>query len=150
LFRLAIGEQRAWSGSISCKFANVSIEPFRTTSDFVAGIDALVVPKSDDRALEQVVLAVRDNKSVVAPDDGAVAEVLGFGRHGVLFSAGNPYDLARSINRLTASWKREPFDFKGGDSIIDRTTPSEVARTFGRFYRKLDDLNPAMSKAVAS
>jgi DNA-binding transcriptional LysR family regulator len=116
----------------------------------VDAVDALIVPENDDRVVEQVVLAVRDNKAVIAPDNGAVAEVLGFGRHGVLFSAGNPYDLARSINHLTASWKRQPFDFRGGDSIINRTTPQEVARTFARAYRRLGDLSSAMSKAVAS
>ncbi len=150
LFRLLIGEQRERSASPARRPANVSFGHFRAIADFVAAVDALIVPESDDRALEQVVLAVRDNKAVIAPDDGVMAEALGFGRHGVLFNAGNPYDLARSIDHLTATWNRQPFDFNGGRALINRTSPKEVARTFARAYQRLDHFDQVTSKAVAS
>jgi hypothetical protein len=149
LFRLVIGEGRDGSPSSSRQFENVVFERFDTASDFVDSVDVLIAPESDDRAIEQVVLARRDHKTVIAPDGGAIAEFLRFGRNGVLFSAGNPYDLARSINNVTASGMRQPFNFKGGDSIIHLAAPREVARIFARAYRKLENTSPAISKIVA-
>jgi hypothetical protein len=147
LFRLLIGERSEWP-AFSVRHANIVSKPFDAASDFIDALDVLIVPESDDRAVEQVAIALRNNKMVIAPDAGTITEILRFGRNGVLFKAENSYDLARSINNVTASWKKPPFNFEAGESAILPTSPSEVARTFARMYRKLSDRNLALNGSV--
>jgi len=137
LFRVLIA-QTADSAAFSSRFlANISFQHLRESRNFVRCVNVLIVPKSDDRAIEDVVMALRQNKIVIAPDGGTISELLQFGRSGVLFKAGDAYALARAINNVTACWNRPPFDFRGGESVVDQVSPQQVARTFARAYQKL-------------
>jgi hypothetical protein len=130
--------------------ANVSFRRVAEVSDFVQSIDVLIVPQSDDRAMEGVLLALRSKKIVIAPDGGTISEALQFGRHGVLFRAGSACHLAMAINEVTESWKRPPFGFEGVDAVFELTSPDEVARIFARAYRKLEDLTtPELKNMMA-
>lgn len=146
LFRLLIGGRVEASTSGSHQFANISFHRIDQARSFVRSVDALIVPESDDRVIEDVVLALRDDKVVVAPEGGTISELLQFGRNGVLFRAGAPYDLAMAINNVTDAWTRPPFDFKGAESVISLTSPREVARTFARAYRRLEDPETAAAR----
>lgn len=150
LFRLVIGGRAEALASNSHQVANVSFQPIDGPGDFVRSIDVLIVPQSDDRAVEEVVMALRYNKIVVAPDGGSISELLQFGRGGVLFRADSPYDLAMAINNVTGLRARPPFDFTGASSAIDLTAPPQVARIFARAYRKLAyHATPAVRRIVA-
>ena len=150
LFRLLIARQDGSPVAGVHAPANVSFRRVGEVSDFVQSIDVLIVPQSDDRAMEGVLLALRSKKIVIAPDGGTISEALQFGRHGVLFRAGSAYHLAMAINEVTESWKRPPFGFKGVDAVFELTSPDKVARIFARAYRKLGELTtPELKNMVA-
>jgi hypothetical protein len=137
LFRVVIFQRSVSAAANSLHDRNVAFLTADSVDDFIQAIDLLVVPRSDDRAMEAVLLALRSNKIVIAPDGGTVAEALQFGRHGVLFNAGSAFDLAMAIDKTTGAWSKPPFDFAGTESVIGSARPQEVARVFSQAYRKL-------------
>lgn len=104
---------------------------------FVRDIDVLVVPCADDRAGVAVLAALAARKSVVVPDTGALAELVDYGRRGVLFSADSAYHLAMAINVMTEAWTNRPFSFEGVEEAIDRAAPEAVARVFTDAWRRV-------------
>jgi hypothetical protein len=105
-------------------------------ADFIRGIDVLLVPEAHDRALATIAAALVARRIVIAPDTGAAVELVEYGRHGVLYAAGSAYHFAMAINVMTQSWSNLPITFEGIDAAIPRTAPEQVARAFGRAFRK--------------
>ena len=137
LFRVLVFQRSVSAAAKSPHDRNVAFLTADSVGDLIQAIDVLIVPRNDDRAMEAVLLALRSNKIVIAPDGGTVAEALQFGRHGVLFNAGSAFDLAMAIDKTTGALSGPPFDFAGTDSVIGSARPQEVARVFARAYRKL-------------
>ncbi|MFD2183550.1 glycosyltransferase [Rhodoplanes azumiensis] len=104
---------------------------------FVRDIDVLVVPCPDDRASAAVLAALAARKSVVVPDTGTLAELVDYGRRGVLFPADSAYHLAMAVNVMTEAWTNRPFSFEGIEEAIDRAAPEAVARVFVDAFRRL-------------
>jgi hypothetical protein len=116
---------------------NVSVVPPGDLRDFVNSIDALILPYDADHLAESLVTALRAGRTVIVPDGGLASELIGFGRHGVMFAAGSAYDLALKINIMTRSQDDRPFDFQGGRELTARCASAEVARAFAATYRSL-------------
>lgn len=104
---------------------------------FLRDVDVLIVPRADDRALAAVVAALAARRSVVVPDTGAAAELVGYGRRGLLYAAGSAYELAMALNVMAEAWTNRPFSFEGVDEAIARTAPEAVAAVFAAAWRRL-------------
>lgn len=105
-------------------------------ADFIRGIDVLLVPEAHDRTLPTIAAALVARRIVIAPDTGSAIELIDYGRHGVLYAAGSAYHFAMAINVMTQSWRNRVISFEGIDAAIPRTAPEQVARAFGRAFRK--------------
>lgn len=104
---------------------------------FLHDVDVLVAPRADDSASAAVLAALASRKSVIVPDTGALAELVDYGRRGVLFPADSAYHLAMAINVMTEAWTNRPFSFEGVEEAIDRAAPDAVARVFADAWRRL-------------
>lgn len=105
-------------------------------ADFMRGIDVLLVPEPHDRALPTIANALVARRIVIAPDTGASIELIDYGRRGVLYAAGSAYHFAMAINVMAQSWSNLPITFEGTDAAIAGTAPEQVARIFGKAFRK--------------
>jgi hypothetical protein len=103
--------------------------------DFLASVDALILPHDADHLLAILMLALRDGKNVIVPDGGAACELTGAGRHGVLFTPGSAYDLALKINLLTHLSADPPFQFRAGEEAARKCAPGEIAKAFAAAFR---------------
>lgn len=104
---------------------------------FLRALDVLVVPSADDRAAAVVLAALAARRSVVVPDTGALAEIVDYGRRGLLYTAGSAYHLAMAMTVMAQSWTNRPFSFDGVAEAIDRAAPDAVARVFAQAWRRL-------------
>jgi hypothetical protein len=106
-------------------------------AEFVRGVDVLVAPEAQDRALQTIVAALAARKAAIVPDAGAATELVEYGRHGVLYVPGSAYHLAMAINLMAQSWSNRPFSFEGVEAAIARTSVTAVAAAFAAAYRRL-------------
>lgn len=106
-------------------------------TDFMRGIDVLLVPDAHDRALPTIATALVTRRIVVAPDTGAAIELIDYGRRGILFAAGSAYHFATAINVIAQSWSNRPITFEGAEAAIADTTPEQVAQVFSKAFRKV-------------
>ncbi len=135
-FRVAIAPARLRALAPTAP-AGVSFVDAETVAAFEREIDVLVLPYGEDRMTESVVAALRAGKIVIVPEGGAAAELIEYGRHGVLYAAGSAYHLAMAINVMAQSWRNRPFDFEGVEQMIAGLAPEAVARGFASAYRRL-------------
>ena len=106
-------------------------------NEFLATIDVLVVPAYDDAAAPAVIAALRAGKSVIVPDCGGAAELIEYGRHGVMFAAGSVYHLANAMNLIGESWQDKPVLLAAGGPAIAKTHPTIVAQGFAAALQRL-------------
>jgi glycosyltransferase involved in cell wall biosynthesis len=104
--------------------------------DFVAAIDVLAVPVYDDAVAGALMAALRSGKSVIVPDRGGGAELIEYGRHGLMFGAGSAYHLAGAINLISQGWSEKPVLFATGGPAVARTQPSAVAASFATVWER--------------
>jgi hypothetical protein len=105
--------------------------------EFLATLDVLVVPAYRDAAAPALIAALRAGKSVIVPDCGGAAELIEYGRHGVMFAAGSAYHLANAINLIGQSWQETPVLLAEGGPAIARTHPTIVAQGFAEALQRL-------------
>lgn len=135
-FRVAIAPARLAALAPTAP-AGISFIDADDVAAFVSRIDVLVLPYGEDRMTESVVAALRAGKVVIVPEGCAAAELIEYGRHGVLYAAGSAYHLAMAINVMAQSWRNRPFDFEGVEQMIAGLDPEAVARGFASAYRRL-------------
>jgi glycosyltransferase involved in cell wall biosynthesis len=104
---------------------------------FLATIDVLAVPAYDDAIAAPLIAALRGGKSVIVPDPSGAAELVEYGRHGLMFCAGSAYHFANAIDIVSQSWSQKPVLLADGGPAIARTHPAAVAHTFATVYRRL-------------
>ncbi len=109
----------------------------RGIDEFLGTIDVLVVPAYDDAAAPAVIAALRAGKSVIVPDCGGAAELIEYGRHGVMFAAGSVYHLANAMNLIGQSWQDKPVLLAAGGPAIAKTHPTIVAQGFAAALQRL-------------
>ncbi len=122
---------------------------------FLPAIDILAVPVFDDTAVVPLIAALRSRRSVIVPDRGGAAELIEYGRHGIMFAAGSAYHFANALNLVAQSWSETPVLRREGGPAITRTEPATVAAAFAGVYEGLlasrrPGASPALSKATAS
>jgi glycosyltransferase involved in cell wall biosynthesis len=105
--------------------------------EFLATIDVLVVPAYHDAAASALIAALRAGKSVIVPDCGGAAELIEYGRHGVMFAAGSVYHLANAMNLIGQSWQDKPVLLAEGGPAIAKTHPTIVAQGFAAALQRL-------------
>ena len=141
--RIAVGPSLAASAPSA---PSVSIEPARGIEPFLAGIDVLAIPAYDDGLAGALIAAMRAGKSVIVPDPSGAAELIEYGRHGVMFSAGSAYHFAGAMDLVGQSWNQRPIMFAEGGSALARTHPAAASRAFATLYARLrsagDDATP--------
>jgi Glycosyl transferases group 1 len=104
---------------------------------FLSAVDVLVVPAYDDSIAQAVIAALRSGKSVIVPDRSGAAELIEYGRHGLMFAAGSAYHLANAMNLVSQSWSQTPVLLAEGGPAIARTNPAAVAQSFAAVYQRL-------------
>ena len=105
--------------------------------NFLASVDVLAVPAYDDSVAAALIAALRSGKSVIVPDRGGAAELIEYGRHGLMFSAGSAYHFANAMNIVSQSWSQKPVLLADGGPAIARTHPAAVAHSFAAVYARL-------------
>jgi hypothetical protein len=110
---------------------------------FLAGVDVLAVPAYDDSVAAALIAALRSGKSVIVPDRGGAAELIEYGRHGLMFSAGSAYHFANAMNIVSQSWSQKPVLLADGGPAIARTHPAAVAHSFAAVYARLLAVTPS-------
>jgi Glycosyl transferases group 1 len=118
-----------------------------TLDAFLASIDVLAVPAYDDSIAAALIAALRAGKSVIVPDRGGAAELIEYGRHGFMFSAGSAYHFATALNIVSQSWKQRPILLADGGPAIAKTHPVAVAHSFATVYASL---GPSSQKVPAT
>jgi hypothetical protein len=116
---------------------NVTFIDAASAQEFMRGIDVLVLPYGEDRMVGSVVAALDARKIVIVPDGGLAAELIEYGRHGMLYAAGSAYHLASAINIMSQAWRNRPFNFAGVDRPLSRVEPAAVASRFAAAYSRL-------------
>jgi len=104
---------------------------------FLSAVDVLVVPAYDDSIAQAVIAALQSGKSVIVPDRSGAAELIEYGRHGLMFAAGSAYHLANAMNLVSQSWSQTPVLLAEGGPAIARTDPAADAQSFAAVYRRL-------------
>jgi glycosyltransferase involved in cell wall biosynthesis len=115
---------------------------------FLSTIDVLVVPDYNDSCMYAIVAALRAGKSVIVPDGSAAAELIGYGRSGLMFQAGSPYELANALNLIDQSRSQAPVLIADGGHAVARTDPAAVARGFAKVYGELVSVSAQTSGAA--
>lgn len=119
--------------------------------DFLPAIDVLAVPAYDDTIAPALIAALRLGKAVIVPDRGGGAELIEYGRHGLMFSAGSAYHFANAINLVSEAWSERPVLLAHGGPAIARTEPAAVAAAFtGIWNRALAGRRSGFGAAAAS
>jgi hypothetical protein len=117
--------------------APISIVPAGDIAGFVAAIDVLTVPAYDDAAAAVLIAALRAGKPVIVPDPSGAAELIEYGRHGVMFCAGSAYHFAAAMDLVSQSWRETSVLRADGGPAIVRTDPVVVAESFAETCRRL-------------
>jgi hypothetical protein len=104
---------------------------------FLAAIDVLAVPVYDDATAAPLIAALRAGKSVIVPDPSGAAELIEYGRHGLMFCAGSAYHFANAVNLVSQSWSQMPVLLADGGPAIARTDPAAVSQAFAAIHRQL-------------
>jgi len=115
----------------------ISIVPAEGIDGFLAAIDVLAVPAYDDAVAAALIAALRAGRSVIVPDPSGAAELIEYGRHGLMFFAGSAYHLANAIDIVSQSWSQKPVLLADGGPAIARTHPAAVSHTFATVYGRL-------------
>jgi hypothetical protein len=115
----------------------VSLVAAEGIDGFLAAIDVLAVPVYDDAGAAPLIAALRAGKSVIAPDPSGAAELIEYGRHGLMFSAGSAYHFANAMDIVSQSWSQRPVLLADGGPAIARTEPAMVSRAFAAIHRQL-------------
>jgi hypothetical protein len=110
---------------------------------FVAAIDVLAVAAYDDSSVAPVIAALRAGKSVIVPDCGGGAELIEYGRHGLMFCQGSPYHFANAVNIVSQSWGQMPVLSTDGGPAIAKTDPAAVAAAMVAVWERA--VHPAAS-----
>jgi hypothetical protein len=116
---------------------NVNFCAATSIANFIRLIDVLVVLCEDESAIEAALTAVGQSKIVVVPDGSTIAEMIGHGRHRLLYEAGSPYALAAALRLATQRRDDRGVDLKTADEAVFLCGPESVARTFARAYSRL-------------
>ena len=117
--------------------APISIVPAESIDSFLAAVDVLAVPVYDDAVAGVLIAALRAGKSVIAPDPSGAAELIEYGRHGLMFCAGSAYHFATAMDIVSQSWSQTPVLRADGGSAIARTHPAAASDIFAAAYRRL-------------
>jgi hypothetical protein len=117
--------------------APISLVAAESIDGFLAAIDVLAVPVYDDSIAAVLIAALRAGKSVIVPDRGGAAELIEYGRHGFMFSAGSAYHFATALNVVSQSWRQRPVLLADGGPAIAKTHPVAVAHGFATVYARL-------------
>jgi len=122
--------------------APIAIVPAGSIEDFLATIDVLAVPAYDDAIAAPLIAALRAGKSVIVPDPSGAAELIEYGRHGLMFCAGSAYHFANAVDLISQSWSQRPVLLADGGPAIARTHPGAVAHSFAAVYERLASPDP--------
>jgi hypothetical protein len=117
--------------------APVSFVAATGIDEFLGGIDVLVVPAYDDSIALALIAALRSGKAVIVPDCSGAAELIEYGRHGVMFPARSAYHLANTVNLVSQSWSQTPVLLAEGGAAIAKTNPAAVAHSFAMTCERL-------------
>jgi glycosyltransferase involved in cell wall biosynthesis len=117
--------------------APISIVPAEGIDGFLAAVDVLAVPAYDDAIAAVLIAALRAGKSVIVPDPSGAAELIEYGRHGLMFCAGSAYHFATAMDIVSQSWGQKPVLLADGGPAIARTHPAAVSDIFAAAYRRL-------------
>jgi hypothetical protein len=117
--------------------APIAPVPAGSIEDFLATIDVLAVPAYDDAVAAPLIAALRAGKSVIVPDPSGAAELIEYGRHGLMFYAGSAYHFANAVDIVGQSWNQRPVLLADGGPAIARTHPRAVAQSFAAVYERL-------------
>jgi glycosyl transferase family 1 len=117
--------------------ASVSIVPAADIGAFLATIDVLAVPAYDDSLAAPLIAALRAGKSVIVPDPSGAAELIEYGRHGLMFSADSAYHFANALDLLGQSWRQRPVLLADGGPAIARTHPATVAQDCAAAFHRV-------------
>jgi hypothetical protein len=113
---------------------------------FLAAIDVLAVPAYDDSIAAALIAALRAGKSVIVPDRGGAAELIEYGRHGFMFSAGSAYHFATALNIVSQSWGQRPILLADGGPAIAKTHPVAVSHSFATVHARLGPSTQAVPR----
>jgi glycosyltransferase involved in cell wall biosynthesis len=108
--------------------------PAEGIAAFLATIDVLAVPVYDDAIAAPLIAALRAGKSVIVPDPSGAAELIEYGRHGLMFAAGSAYHFANAIGLVSQSWSQRQVLLADGGPAVARTDPAAVARALAAVY----------------
>ena len=122
--------------------APIAIVPAGSIEDFLATIDVLAVPAYDDAIAAPLIAALRAGKSVIVPDPSGAAELIEYGRHGLMFHAGSAYHFANAVDIVGQSWSQRPVLLADGGPAIARTHPGVVAHSFAAVYDRIASPDP--------
>jgi hypothetical protein len=117
--------------------ASIAITAPTGIDGLLAEIDVLAVPAYDDAVAPALIAALRAGRSVIVPDPSGAAELIEYGRHGLMFCAGSAYHLANAMDLVGQSWSERPVLQADGGPAIARTHPAAVAHTFVTVYERL-------------
>src|SRR4029453_7638454 len=90
--------------------------------------------------------ALRAGCLVVAPDVGTTAEMLDYGRHGVVFKTGRETDLALVLHEVIRTWPQSPIRFDRPSRSADQSCRS-VAQSLALIYPEMGQEPGARSPA---
>jgi hypothetical protein len=135
--RSALQVRIAAAASMPAAPAPITIVPADGIEDFLAAIDVLAVPAYDDGIAAALIAALRAGKSVIVPDPSGAAELIEYGRHGLLFCAGSAYHFANALDLVGQSWSQRPVLLADGGPAVARTHPAAVARVLAAVYGRL-------------
>jgi hypothetical protein len=135
--RNALQMRMAMEAPSAAAGAAISIVPADGIDGFLAAVDVLAVPAYDDAMAAPLIAALRAGKSVIVPDPSGAAELIEYGRHGLLFCAGSAYHFANAMDIVGQSWSQKPVLLADGGPAIARTHPAAVSHTFVAIYDRL-------------
>jgi hypothetical protein len=140
--RNALAVRIAMATPLPAAPAPIAIVPAGSIEDFLATIDVLAVPAYDDAIAAPLIAALRAGKSVIVPDPSGAAELIEYGRHGLMFHAGSAYHFANAVDIVGQSWSQRPVLLADGGPAIARTHPGAVAHSFAAVYDRLASPDP--------
>ncbi len=140
--RNALSVRIAMATPLPAAPAPIAIVPAGSIEDFLATIDVLAVPAYDDAVAAPLIAALRAGKSVIVPDPSGAAELIEYGRHGLMFYAGSAYHFANAVDIVGQSWSQRPVLLADGGPAIARTHPRAVAHSFAAVYDRIASPDP--------
>lgn len=110
--------------------------PLADPAVLVGTIDVLIVPYADDRFAEVTARALVAGRTVIASDDGLNAEMLDYGRRGILFANGRSSDLAGKMLDVILSWSTRAMAFDVAADVTAMTSPQHCAGVFVAAWKR--------------